>query len=52
LIVRAASIALMMTGMNQKRARFQALSAFTGTGFTTKEAESVMNHPLRRKIIS
>ncbi|MDI6886556.1 MAG: hypothetical protein QMD22_09525, partial [archaeon] len=45
LVVRAAAIALMMTGMDEKRARFQALSAFTGTGFTTREAESVVNHP-------
>jgi hypothetical protein len=52
LIVRAAAIALMMTGMSEKRARFQALSAFSGTGFTTKEAESVVNHPVRRRIIS
>ncbi|MDO9576218.1 MAG: TrkA C-terminal domain-containing protein [bacterium] len=51
LIVRAASIALMMTGMDENRARFQALSAFSGTGFTTKEAESVVNNPLRRRII-
>ncbi|MCK4736448.1 MAG: hypothetical protein KAT65_28600 [Methanophagales archaeon] len=52
LIIRAAAIALMMTGMSEKRARFQALSAFTGTGFTTKEAELVVNNPLRRRIIS
>jgi hypothetical protein len=52
LVVRAASIALMMTGLDRKRAVFQALSAFTGTGFTTKEAESVIHHPMRRKIIS
>lgn len=52
LVVRAAAIALMMTGLDRKRAVFQALSAFTGTGFTTKEAERVINHPLRRKIIS
>ena len=52
LIVRAAAIALMMTGMDRKRAVFQALSAFTGTGFTTKEAESVVNNPLRRRIVS
>jgi len=51
LFVRAASIALMMTGLDKNKARFQALSAFTGTGFTTKEAESVINHPQRRKII-
>ncbi len=52
LIVRAAAIALRMTGLEKKRAIFQALSAFTGTGFTTREAEKVINHPLRRKIIS
>ena len=52
LVVRAAGIALMMTGLNRKRAIFQALSSFTGTGFTTKEAELVINHPTRRKIVS
>ena len=52
LAVRAGAIALMMTGLDQQRARFQALSAFTGTGFTTREAERVTNHPLRRRIVS
>ena len=51
LFVRAASIALMMTGLDKNRARFQALSAFSGTGFTTKEAELVVNHPVRRRIV-
>ncbi|HUU39399.1 MAG TPA: TrkA C-terminal domain-containing protein [Desulfatiglandales bacterium] len=52
LVIRAAAIALMMTGMDEKRAKFQALSAFSGTGFTTKESESVINHPNRRRIIT
>jgi Trk-type K+ transport system membrane component len=52
LIVRAAALALMMTGMDRNRAVFQALSSFSGTGFTTKEAERVINHPKRRKIIT
>ena len=51
LIVRGASIALMLTGLEKKKARFQALSAFTGTGYTTKESESIVNHPRRRQII-
>jgi hypothetical protein len=51
LVVRAAAIALMMTGLDKNKARFQALSAFSGTGFTTKEAELVINHPVRRRII-
>jgi len=52
LFVRAAGIALMMTGLEKKKARFQALSAFSGTGFTTREAELVINHPVRRKIVT
>jgi len=52
LIVRVGAIALMMTGVERPKAVFQALSAFTGTGFTTREAEMVVNNPLRRKIIS
>lgn len=52
LIVRAGGIALEMTGMERSRARFQALSAFSGTGFTTKEAELVVSHPRRRKIVT
>lgn len=52
LFVRAAGIALMMTGLDKRKARFQALSAFSGTGFTTKEAELVLNHPVRRKIVT
>ena len=51
LVVRAAAIALRLTGMDHERAVFQALSAFSGTGFTTKEAERVINHPARRRII-
>lgn len=52
LVVRAGAIALMMTGLDRKKAVFQALSSFTGTGFTTKEAEIVVHHPTRRKIVS
>jgi len=51
LVVRIGAIALEMTGMERSKARFQALSAFTGTGFTTREAEAVINHPRRRKIV-
>jgi hypothetical protein len=52
LIVRAGAIALMMTGMSYEKAKFQALSAFSGTGFTTREAERVVNNARRRKIVS
>jgi hypothetical protein len=52
LVVRAGAVALIITGMEEKKARFQSLSAFSGTGFTTREAESVVNHPQRRRIVS
>lgn len=52
LIVRAGAIALMMTGMSYEKAKFQALSAFSGTGFTTREAERVVNNARRRRIVS
>lgn len=52
LIVRIGAIALEMTGLERSRARFQALSAFSGTGFTTREAELVVSHPRRRKIVT
>jgi amino acid transporter len=44
------SIALEASGMERKKARFQALSALTGTGFTTREAEDIVGHPRRRLI--
>jgi len=51
LIVKIASVALNLTGLDEKRAFFQALSAFTGTGFTTRDSELIVNHDIRRKII-
>ncbi len=52
LLVKAASVALRLTGMEERKANFQALSALTGTGFSTKESELIMNNPARRRIIS
>ena len=46
------SILLEATGMQRAKARFQTLSAITGTGFTTSQAESVVNYPRRRYVIS
>ncbi|MCB0064384.1 MAG: TrkA C-terminal domain-containing protein [Caldilineaceae bacterium] len=51
LVTRVATIALAHTGLSRESARFQARSAFTGTGFATHEAEKVVNHPVRRRII-
>src|SRR4051794_3904593 len=51
LITRVATVALSLTGMSRESARFQARSALTGVGFTTSEAEDVVNHPVRRRIV-
>lgn len=51
LIVRIGTIALTMTGLTEEVARFQALSTFSGAGFTTDEAEQVVAGPARRRII-
>lgn len=51
IIVRVATVALVLTGLSQQLARFQARSAFTGAGFTTDESEKVVQHPVRRRII-
>jgi len=51
LVTRVASTALTITGIPRHVARFQARSAFTGVGFTTGEAEQVVHHPVRRRIV-
>lgn len=52
IIVRVGGFALQLTGIEPDVARFQALSAFTGTGFTTREAERVVGHRIRRRIVT
>ena len=52
IFVRVATGALIATGTPPEVAAFQARSAFSGAGFTTSETENVVNHPVRRRIIS
>jgi hypothetical protein len=52
IIVRIGGFALQLTGIGPEVARFQALSAFSGTGFTTREAERVVGHRTRRRIVT
>jgi len=52
IIVRIGGFALQLTGIEPDVARFQALSAFSGTGFTTREAERVVGHRIRRRIVT
>lgn len=51
LITKIATIALVHTGLSTESAKFQSRSAYTGTGYSTSESESIMNHPVRRKIV-
>ena len=48
---KLATGALIATGVPPESAGFQARSAFSGAGFTTSEAENVVNHRVRRRII-
>ena len=50
LVARIATRAFMLTGLSKEAARFQARSIITGTGFTTDEADHIVNHPVRRRI--
>lgn len=52
LIVEIVSILFKSTGMDLYKARFQTISIITHTGFTTRESELVVQHPMRRKIAS
>jgi len=52
IIVRIGAIAFELTGLEWSLAKFQALSCFSGTGFTTKESELVVSNPQRRRIAS
>jgi hypothetical protein len=49
-VVRIGAVAFNLTGLEWSTAKFQALSCFSGTGFTTREAELVTASPRRRRI--
>ena len=50
IIVRIGAIAFELTGLEWSLAKFQSLSCFTSTGFTTREAELITGNPRRRRI--
>ena len=51
-VVRIGAIAFQLTGLEWSLAKFQALSCFSGTGFTTKESELITGDKQRRRIAS
>jgi len=50
-VARVAAVAMRHTGLPENVARFQCISALTGTGFTTSESEMIVNYPIRRRIL-
>lgn len=44
------TIIFKLTGLTNDKARFQVISLFTNSGFTTQEAELVVNSRVRRRI--
>ncbi|HAT4246451.1 TPA: potassium transporter TrkA [Clostridium perfringens] len=50
IIVDFFAILFRLTGVPIEKARFQVTSLLTGTGFTTKESEIIVQHPTRRKL--
>jgi hypothetical protein len=52
IVVRIGAVAFQLTGLEWSVAKFQALSCFSGTGFTTREAELITTRTQRRRIAS
>ena len=52
IVTRVGTVALTATGLSVEGAHFQARSALTAVGFTSSESELIVNHPVRRRIIS
>ena len=50
IIVEIMTVALKGTGMSMEKARFQVISIVTTIGFSTRESELIVQHPIRRKI--
>ena len=50
LVIEISVTLMKLTGLKSSVARFQVISMLTGTGFTTDESKSIIDHPVRRKI--
>lgn len=50
-IVRVAAVFLEHTGISRDIARIQAMSALSGTGFTTSKSELILQTPERRRVL-
>lgn len=52
LLIEVLSIVFKMTGLELSKSRFQIISILTHTGFTTRESELIVQHPVRHRIAS
>ncbi|WP_194192362.1 TrkA C-terminal domain-containing protein [Clostridium chrysemydis] len=52
LVINFFTILFRMTGLPVQKARFQVISLLSSTGYTTKESETIVQHPVRRKLAS
>lgn len=50
IVIEVITVLFKLTGLSEEKARFQVISLLTGSGFTTKEAELITQHPSRRKL--
>lgn len=50
LVIEIAVALMRSTGLKYEVARFQVISMLTSTGFTTKESELILDHPIRRRL--
>jgi hypothetical protein len=50
LVIEIAVVLMRSTGLEKAVSRFQVVSLMTSTGFTTKESELILGHPVRRRI--
>ncbi len=52
LFIELFSVIFRLTGLSKSKAKFQVISLLTNSGFTTQEAELIMNSRIRRKLAS
>ncbi|WP_080848456.1 cation:proton antiporter regulatory subunit [Cytobacillus gottheilii] len=50
MVIEISTLLFSYTGLKKQISRFQVISMMTGTGFTTKESELIIDHPIRRRI--
>jgi hypothetical protein len=50
LVIEIAVVLMRSTGLKYDIARFQVISLLTSTGFTTRESELILGHPVRRRL--